>query len=70
VNINSFEKLWGNETITIELHPSPINRRRKLYTFIPDPSTGGGSCHLHPILTLMYRLLLTNILRFLPLCTC
>jgi hypothetical protein len=44
VNINSFEKLWGNETITIELHPSPINRRRKLYTFIPDPSTGGGSC--------------------------
>ena len=54
VNINSFEKLWGNETITIELHPSPINRRRKLYTFIPDPSTGRGSCHLHPILTLMY----------------
>jgi hypothetical protein len=44
VNINSFKKLWGNETITIELHPSPINRRRKLYTFIPEPSTGGGSC--------------------------
>ena len=44
VNINSFEKLWGNETITIELHPSPINRRRKVYTYFPAPSTGGGSC--------------------------
>ena len=44
VNINSFEKLWCNETITIELHPSPINRRRKVYTYFPAPSTGGGSC--------------------------